>query len=54
MGRVTELIDFINRDTIPDELERKSLYSHITIDDKIIRLRKEYRKRLKKERNNEI
>ena len=44
MGRITELIDFINRDKIPDKIERQFLYSYLSIDKKMIKTRKKYRK----------
>ena len=55
MGRASQFIDFINRDTMPTEEGREVYYSHITLEDekdkdgKVIRknpikgMRREYR-----------
>ena len=48
MGRVTELIDYINREYEPTSLVKIAEYTHISFTDEIIRTRREYRKRLKK------
>lgn len=48
MGRATEFIDFINRKPIRSEEERDFLYSHITVTNKLKKVRKEYLKRSKK------
>lgn len=45
MGRVTEFIDFINSKPIKSEEERKFLYSHLSVTDKLKKIRK---KNLKK------
>ena len=50
MGRVTEFIEFINREKIPDEEEMESLYSYISKTKKLKKVRKEYRKNLTKEK----
>ena len=48
MGRVTEFIDYINREREPSEDEKTSLYTHITITEKLKAARKEYLKNTKK------
>ena len=52
MGRVTEFIDFINQESSKPghSLHWHCLYnySHITKSDKLMKVRKEYRKNLKK------
>ena len=40
MGRLTEYFDFINTKEIRTEEERDFLYSHLTITDKIKKLRR--------------
>ena len=52
MGRVTQFIDFINRDKMPDEDEQAVIYTHFGISDKLKKIRKDYRKKLKIRRNN--
>ena len=47
MGRVTELIDYINRKYEPTPLEKRAEYTHISFTEELIKARKEYRKRLK-------
>ena len=48
MGRVTEFIEFINREKIPDKEEMQFMYSHISKTKKLKKVRKKYRKKLKK------
>ncbi len=48
--RLSQFIDFINRDQTPTNEERKQLYTHITIGDREIEFRKKYRKSLKVEK----
>jgi hypothetical protein len=43
MGRISEFFDYINAKK--GLIEREELYSHLTINDKIKRARKEYLKR---------
>lgn len=54
MGRVTEFIDFINTDSSKPghslQMHCMFNYSHITKSDKLMKVRKEYRKNLKKEK----
>ena len=45
--RLSQFIDFINRNQTSTNEERKQLYTHITIGDKEIEFRKKYRKSLK-------
>ena len=40
MGRVTEFIDFINRKKLPDSEEQTSLYTHISITEKLKEIRR--------------
>ena len=47
MGRVTEFIEFINEDVIPNNEEMLGLYSYITKTDKLKAVRKKYRKKIK-------
>ena len=57
MGRATEFIDFINTESSKPghSLHWHCLYnySHITKNDKLMKVRKEYRKNINKEKNNE-
>ena len=58
MGRVSEFIDFINQESSKPghslHLHCLYHYSHITKNDKLMKVRKEYRKNLKaKEKTNE-
>ena len=48
MGRLTEYFDFINTKEIRTEEERDFLYSHLTITDKIKKLRRKNLKKIKK------
>ena len=48
MGRVTEFIDYINRENEPSDDEKISLYTHLTITEKLKKTRKEHRKNIKK------
>ena len=55
MGRVTELIHYINEEHEPTALEKRSEYSHIAFTEEIVRAAKDYRKEIKKERiKNEV
>ena len=47
MGRVTEFIEFINADKIPDEEEMKFMYSYITKTKELKKIRKKYKKKRK-------
>ena len=49
MGRTTEFIDFINREKMPDSEEQESLYSYMSITDRIKEIRKENRRKINKE-----
>ncbi len=49
MGRTTQLIDFLNREIIPNSEERQTFYTHISINDELVDKRKKYRKELKKQ-----
>tara|TARA_R100000315_G_C5094935_1_gene54503 strand:- start:35 stop:205 length:171 start_codon:yes stop_codon:yes gene_type:complete len=51
MGRVTEFIEFINADEIPTDEEMNFMYSHITKTEKLKKIRKEYRKKVKESKN---
>ena len=48
MGRVTELIHYINQEYEPTALEKKSEYSHITFTEGVVRAAKDYRKEIKR------
>ena len=48
MGRVTEFIDYINREYEPDPHEKICLYAHISFTEKLKAARKKYRKNIKK------
>ena len=39
--RASEFFDFINRKELPTELEREFIYTHITIDENLMRVRRE-------------
>jgi len=45
MGRITEFFDYIKTKTKPEE--REELYTHMSVNDKIKKARKEYLKRKK-------
>ena len=46
--RVSEFIDYINREIIPTPEELSFRFSHIKIDDELKKIRADYRKNLKK------
>ena len=48
MGRVTELIHYINEEHEPTALEKRSEYSHIAFTEEIVRAAKDYRKARKR------
>ena len=48
MGRVTEFIDFINRNPKPTQLEMKTEYTSLTLTYKIQDIRKQNLKKEKK------
>jgi len=50
MGRVTELIHYINQEHEPTALEKKE-YNYITFTEKIVRDAKKYRKEIKRRKN---
>ena len=47
MGRVTEFIDYINREYEPDQIVKDCEYTHISFTDKLKKARKQYRKQIK-------
>lgn len=53
MGRVTEFIDFLHTDSSKEGHSLKwhclYSYSHITKSDKLMKIRKEYRKNIKRD-----
>jgi|19_taG_2_1085344.scaffolds.fasta_scaffold00552_15 hypothetical protein len=55
MGRVTEFIDFLHTDSSKEGHSLKwhclYSYSHITKSDKLMKIRKEYRKNIKRSNN---
>ena len=53
MGRATQFIEFINEKVIPNERDSNIIYTHISKNEKLKKIRKEYRKNLKKEKTNE-
>tara|TARA_R100000808_G_scaffold11943_1_gene30187 strand:+ start:277 stop:447 length:171 start_codon:yes stop_codon:yes gene_type:complete len=53
MGRATQFIEFINEKVIPSEKDSNIIYTHISKNEKLKKIRKEYRKNLKKEKTNE-
>jgi len=54
MGRLTEMIDFITRDTIPTASQRDHLYSGISNFEELKKARKEHRKQMKEKGTNEV
>ena len=48
MGRVTEFIDYINREKEPDPIDKICLYPHMAFTEKIRAARREYRKNIKR------
>ena len=48
MGRLTQLIEYINAEVHPGSDEVKSKYTHINIDEDLKKVRKKYRKELNK------
>ena len=53
MGRATQFIEFINEKVIPNERDSNIIYTHISKNEELKKIRKEYRKNLKKEKTNE-
>ena len=51
MRRVTQFISFLNANTIPDKDEDKTLYTHITKTQKLKKVRKKYRAKLRSIKN---
>jgi len=49
MGRITELIAFLNMEKLPSAYERQFLFTHLIITDELMKLRREY---CKQRRNN--
>ena len=49
MGRVTEFIDFINREKTLDADEQVHFYNYMSITDRIKKIRKENRRKINKE-----
>ena len=45
--RLSQFIDFINRDPIPTQEKRDEVYTHIEIGEKELKARKKYRKAIK-------
>ena len=48
MGRVTEFIDFINREKMPSKEEQRFEFNYISITEKLKQVRKKYRRATKK------
>jgi len=48
MGRLTQLIEYLNTDKHPNKDDLRSKYTHISINDELKNIRKKYRKLLKK------
>jgi len=48
MGRITEFIDYINREKEPDPMDKLCLYTHISFTEQIKAARQEHRKNIKK------
>ena len=51
MGRATQFIEFINEELIPSERDSNIIYTHITKDEKLKKVRKKYRKNIKEKKN---
>ena len=51
MGRITQFIQFLNEDVIPSERDSNIIYTHITKDEKLKKIRKKYRKNIKEKNN---
>ena len=49
MGRTKELINYINEHYEPIKEEKKGLYSHISFSEERKKLRKEYRKKTRRQ-----
>jgi hypothetical protein len=47
VGRLTEIIDFLNREEMPTSQIQAHIYTHIEITDELKKLRREYRAQLK-------
>jgi hypothetical protein len=47
MGRLTELIDFLNKDEMPTAQYQQHFYTHLHVTEELKKLRLEYRKQLK-------
>ena len=47
--RATQFIDFINKKKIPTEEERTFIYSHISFTEKIMDIRRKYRRIINKQ-----
>ena len=50
MSRASQFIEYINRKYEPSADDKSANYTDITIDDKLKKVRKEYQKKLKKEK----
>jgi rRNA-processing protein FCF1 len=49
MGRLTEIIDFLNQEEMPSTQYQRHFYTHIEVTDELKKLRQEYRKQLKQQ-----
>ena len=49
MSTVTQFIDLMNREKMPDEMERHIRYTHLEIDKEMIALRRLYRRNMKRQ-----
>jgi hypothetical protein len=48
MGKLTQLIVFLNADKIPTSIDMQHTFTHISKTDKLIAVRKKYKKTLDK------
>jgi len=47
MGRITEYIEFINREIMPSKDRILFLYTHLTIDERMKLIRKQHKKNIR-------
>lgn len=46
MSRLSQYLHFLNSDTTPSQIEKQTIYIDIIIDERLLKLRKEYKKKI--------
>ncbi len=54
MGRLSQLIWFLNSDKLPSKEQEETTYTHLTISPNLKKLRTKYRNNIKKEEQEEV